>query len=196
MPMAPRKTRRHARLAAGRMRPRLRGEIHRLAERRPRRLRFGFGRERAGDRIENRKSGRGNRERLFALESFSRALDHLAKAQCRWLREKLGGTRVSPRVECDLDYEEKFTAWLNAALGAFGSASAANAPATESKIESQEEEIESAYSRSNPFPALLITSQKLNADGSAKQVNHVEFDLTGSDLIYEAGDALGVFAHN
>ena len=46
------------------------------------------------------------------------------------------------------------------------------------------------------FPRSLLTSRNLNAAGSAKQVHHVEFDLGTSGLVYEAGDALGVFAHN
>jgi sulfite reductase (NADPH) flavoprotein alpha-component len=116
--------------------------------------------------------------------------------------EKLGATRASPRTDCDLDYEEKFAAWLNAALTALSSHASASAFATESqsKIGNQKSEIaESAgptFSKKNPFPALLLTTRNLNAPGSAKQVNHIEFDLTGSGLVYEAGDALGVFAHN
>jgi sulfite reductase (NADPH) flavoprotein alpha-component len=109
--------------------------------------------------------------------------------------EKLGATRVTPRTDCDLDYEEKFSAWLSAALSAFAPTSAAPA-ASESKTESSSSKAPAGHSRSNPFPALLLTSRNLNADGSAKQVHHIEFDLSGSGLVYEAGDALGVVPHN
>jgi sulfite reductase (NADPH) flavoprotein alpha-component len=113
--------------------------------------------------------------------------------------EKLGATRTLSRVDCDLDYEEKFTTWLNAALASFSGAVGA-ASRRDSQAESQDKrapaEPGSAYSRSHPFPALLLTSRKLNGEGSAKQVHHVEFDLTDSGLVYEAGDALGVFPHN
>ncbi len=109
--------------------------------------------------------------------------------------EKLGATRTTPRVDCDLDYEEKFSAWLIAALTSLGTATSLAAP-TQSAIRNPESEIESGFSRTNPFPALLLTSRNLNAPGSAKQVHHVEFDLAGSGLAYEAGDALGVFPHN
>jgi len=138
-----------------------------------------------------------------------------------WL-EKLGATRVAPRVDCDLDYEEKFSAWLAAALSAL-SASAPpatsapagaplpavepsafsprlefpSAPSIPSGISNLKSEIPpSTWSRSNPYPALLLTSLNLNAPGSAKQVHHVEFDLAGSGLVYEAGDALGVIPQN
>jgi sulfite reductase (NADPH) flavoprotein alpha-component len=111
--------------------------------------------------------------------------------------EKLGATRVTPRADCDLDYEERFSAWLTAALTALGAEAGRVIPHAPSPAAASEPETtDSAYSKKNPFPALLLTSRKLNAPGSAKQVHHIEFDLTGSGLAYEAGDALGVFAHN
>ncbi len=108
--------------------------------------------------------------------------------------EKLGATRVTARVDCDLDYEAMFNAWVDAALCAFGAATAE--PAAAAPELSSDEIADVGYTRSKPFPALLLTTRKLNADGSAKQVNHVEFDLGDSGLVYEAGDALGVYAHN
>jgi sulfite reductase (NADPH) flavoprotein alpha-component len=112
--------------------------------------------------------------------------------------EKLGAKRVSPRVDCDVDYEAAFTGWLDAALGAFGPA--VQTPA----ISNLKPEISNApdagptlgYSRKNPFPAPVLTVRNLNGPGSAKEVNHVEFALAGSGLTYEAGDALGVFPQN
>lgn len=112
--------------------------------------------------------------------------------------EKAGAARVAARAECDLDYEEKFSAWLNAALAALAGAPASATPAASENEnrKSETENPESGYSRANPFPARLLASRNLNAPGSAKQVHHVEFDLDGSGLVYEAGDALGVYPHN
>jgi sulfite reductase (NADPH) flavoprotein alpha-component len=110
--------------------------------------------------------------------------------------EKIGATRVTPRVDCDLDYEEPFTKWLDAALSALGSETGRVVPDAPSPSAAATEEETSAYSKKNPFPALLLTSRNLNAPGSGKQVHHVEFSLDGSGLVYEAGDALGVFAQN
>jgi sulfite reductase (NADPH) flavoprotein alpha-component len=105
--------------------------------------------------------------------------------------EKHGATRVHPRTDCDVDYEEPFGTWLNAALSAFGSSSSSSvAPST------SEGTSESGYSKKNPFPAPVLVVRNLNAPGSAKEVNHVEFDLTGSGLTYEAGDALGLIPQN
>ena len=53
-----------------------------------------------------------------------------------------------------------------------------------------------SHTRSNPFPARLITNRRLNAPGSGKDTRHFEIALEGSDLSYEAGDALGVMPQN
>jgi sulfite reductase (NADPH) flavoprotein alpha-component len=138
--------------------------------------------------------------------------------------EKLGGTRISTRADCDLDYEEKFTTWLDSALSSLSAPVGAGLPRDDSPsskdnhgppsrdkpaptnpaptsgapsaIRNPQSEIPDGFSRSHPFPAPLLMSRNLNAPGSAKQVHHIEFDLAGSGLVYEAGDALGVFAHN
>lgn len=115
--------------------------------------------------------------------------------------EKLGATRAFARVDCDLDYETAFSTWLYAALSALAttptSAAATPTPAVAGVDKNASADPEPAtYSRQRPFPARLVTSRNLNAPGSAKQVHHVEFDLTDSGLAYEAGDALGVYAHN
>jgi sulfite reductase (NADPH) flavoprotein alpha-component len=128
--------------------------------------------------------------------------------------EKLGATRVSPRVDCDLDFETKFSAWLNDSLTALGSEVGRIVPNAPSESEvgrglrsapagsgvpalpATNSETPSGHSRSKPFSALIVTTRGLNGEGSAKQVNHIEFALEGSGLSYEAGDALGVYPHN
>lgn len=52
------------------------------------------------------------------------------------------------------------------------------------------------WSRKNPFTASLISNEKVTGEGSAKDVRHVEIDLTGSDLEYTVGDALGIVPTN
>ena len=54
----------------------------------------------------------------------------------------------------------------------------------------------SAYSKDNPFPALLTENRMLNKPGSAKETRHFVVSLAGSGLHYKAGDSLGVFATN
>lgn len=112
--------------------------------------------------------------------------------------EERGATRIAPRVDCDLDYEEAFTAWLSAALDRFsaGATSVAISASTIAADAAPTSDAGSPYTRTRPFPAPLLTVRRLNADGSSKEVNHVEFSLEGSGLTYAAGDALGVHPHN
>jgi sulfite reductase (NADPH) flavoprotein alpha-component len=101
--------------------------------------------------------------------------------------EKLGAQRARPRTDCDVEYEEEFAKWMNGALSAL--APAAAAPVV---VEAPPAKTASAYSKSRPFPAPLLSNVRLNGEGSAKDTRHFEFSLENSGLSYEAGDALGV----
>jgi sulfite reductase (NADPH) flavoprotein alpha-component len=114
-----------------------------------------------------------------------------------WL-EKLGAKRTTPRTDCDLEYDAPFTKWMDEALGALGKGAGTVAgvadpgPGSASPATTEE----ATYSKKNPFPASLLAVRNLNGAGSAKEVNHVEFSLEGSGLVYAAGDALGVVPQN
>jgi sulfite reductase (NADPH) flavoprotein alpha-component len=54
----------------------------------------------------------------------------------------------------------------------------------------------SAYTKDNPFPALLTENRLLNKPGSAKETRHFVVNLAGSGLHYKAGDSLGVYPAN
>ncbi|MFT4192971.1 MAG: sulfite reductase subunit alpha, partial [Comamonas sp.] len=51
-------------------------------------------------------------------------------------------------------------------------------------------------SRKNPYAAALVANRRLSGPQSGKDIRHFEFDLEGSGLQYEAGDALGVVPVN
>ena len=105
--------------------------------------------------------------------------------------EALGGTRVSARQDCDVDYEESYATWLESSLSALAPTSAAPvsfvAPALASTVE---------YGKKNPFPAETIDSVVLNGERSSKETLHLEFSLASSGLSYEPGDALAVLPVN
>ena len=54
----------------------------------------------------------------------------------------------------------------------------------------------SAYTKDNPFSALITENRLLTKPGSGKETRHFVVDLTGSGLHYKAGDSLGVYATN
>ena len=113
--------------------------------------------------------------------------------------EKLGATRVTPRADCDLDYEEKFTGWLEMSLASLATKTsvAEKRPVAAAAVtDPAAAELAPVHSRSKPWFSRLLTSRTLSGAGSRKQVRHVELDLAESGLSYEAGDLLGVFPQN
>ena len=102
----------------------------------------------------------------------------------------LGGERIAPRQDCDVDFEEPFAAWLENALSTVtpeASTAVAAVPVAGSALE---------YGKKHPFPAELLEVVLLNGKGSAKETLHLEFSLTGSGMSYEPGDALAVVPVN
>ena len=55
---------------------------------------------------------------------------------------------------------------------------------------------ETGWSRTNPYPAKLVSTENLNGEGSAKHTAHVVIDLGDDGPTYEVGDALGVYPKN
>ena len=122
----------------------------------------------------------------------------------------LGGKRLVPRGECDVDYEATAKTWLESLWPALeGTTNAAQelaspaptaiaekTPALPGELTPYPPSPTPAYSRSNPFPARLKINRRLNRDGSQKDTRHFEITLAGSGLTYEAGDALGVVPTN
>ncbi len=113
--------------------------------------------------------------------------------------EALGAKRVHDRVDCDVDFDDDFAAWHVAALKALeelAAPAAATATATAPATTGAPAAAPVKYSRKNPFPSALKERVLLNGKGSAKETIHLEFDLEGSGLDYQTGDALAVIPHN
>jgi sulfite reductase (NADPH) flavoprotein alpha-component len=106
--------------------------------------------------------------------------------------EALGASRAFARQDCDVDYEENFTTWLEGSLSALAPTSAAPVAA----FVAPSAALTSEYGKKNPFPAETIDTLILNGEGSSKETLHLEFSLAGSGLSYEPGDALAVLPVN
>ncbi len=105
--------------------------------------------------------------------------------------EQLGAKRLSDRVDCDVDFEEPATKWLQGTLPDAGSV-----VAVASETAPAEKPAKSAYSRKNPYVATMVDNRILSGAQSAKEIRHLAFDLGESGLTYEAGDALSVMPVN
>lgn len=108
----------------------------------------------------------------------------------------LGGKRIHPLAECDVDYETPAKAWIEGLWPALKGVANGTSHVNGTNGASKPEKFDPKYSRKNPFSASLKTNQNLNGAGSEKEVRHIEIDLAGSELTYEVGDALGVFSKN
>ncbi|MEK3792776.1 assimilatory sulfite reductase (NADPH) flavoprotein subunit [Paenibacillus sp. FSL R7-0204] len=111
--------------------------------------------------------------------------------------EELGAQRLSPRVDCDLDYDEPVAEWFGQVISALNGAqnAAGFADAAVQAAESAES-LESAYSRNHPFHAEVLENLNLNGRGSDRETRHLELSLAGSNITFEPGDSLGVYPEN
>ncbi|NLT69303.1 MAG: assimilatory sulfite reductase (NADPH) flavoprotein subunit [Verrucomicrobiaceae bacterium] len=105
---------------------------------------------------------------------------------------ELGAIRVYDRAECDVDYQATFDCWLSGALNAFPEPESVTitaplqGPVATSVV----------YDKANPYSSEILQKIVLNGTGSNKEVLHLELSLEGSGLVYEPGDALGIYPEN
>ncbi|WP_336737103.1 assimilatory sulfite reductase (NADPH) flavoprotein subunit [Bacillus altitudinis] len=107
--------------------------------------------------------------------------------------KELGGTRLFDRVDCDLDYDEPFSEWLQGVVSSLSEGEAVSIPQESAGVNNQ---AVSEYSRTNPFYAEVLENINLNGRGSNKETRHLELSLEGSGLVYEPGDSLGIYPTN
>lgn len=70
------------------------------------------------------------------------------------------------------------------------------APATAAPAAEVAAAPEPGRSRETPVEATFLSRLRLNGEGSDKETNHVEIDLSACGLTYEPGDSFGLFATN
>lgn len=123
---------------------------------------------------------------------------------------ELGARRLHARADCDVDYESESGAWLEALAPALKEALSPDASAKPPGIPpgagpagvmAESAAVlnsvrRSIFSKKNPFAAPLVENIVLNGRGSGKETRHLEFLLEDSGIVYEPGDALGVYARN
>ncbi|HEX4172905.1 MAG TPA: flavodoxin domain-containing protein, partial [Acetobacteraceae bacterium] len=112
------------------------------------------------------------------------------------LLESLGGRRLLPLSEADVDVETVSGPWMAQVLEQAeslcgdGDGVASNIlsfplPMTETQAE--------AVTRTKPYRAEVLVNQRVTGRGSERDVRHIELRLEGSGIHYTPGDALGVW---
>ncbi|MEM9878890.1 MAG: flavodoxin domain-containing protein [Pseudomonadota bacterium] len=106
---------------------------------------------------------------------------------------ELGATRAADLATCDVDFDDDYAAWKEAAFESAAFANAAGAAAAPEPVTAAP-----GFDKNHPFMSTLMLADTLSGEGSAKAVNHIELSLAGggADLEYEVGDALGVWPVN
>ncbi|EWC60076.1 Assimilatory nitrate reductase large subunit [Actinokineospora spheciospongiae] len=101
---------------------------------------------------------------------------------------ELGAHRLAPRTDCEPDYETPAHQWLDRVLAAL-----AGSPAT-----TAERVAPAPTGRAKPDvrTVTLTGNRLLSLPGAQKEVRQFTFDLTGTDLTYDVGDALGIWPDN
>ncbi|MEI7024084.1 sulfite reductase subunit alpha [Paenibacillus sp. y28] len=118
--------------------------------------------------------------------------------------EQLGGQRLMERTDCDMEFQALAAAWmttveqtLNAAISSTISKGTAEVEAGAVETAAAAEAmVPKPYDRSHPLRTRILGNRLLNQQGSEKETRHYVFDLKGSGLHYNAGDALGVWPTN
>jgi sulfite reductase (NADPH) flavoprotein alpha-component len=131
----------------------------------------------------------------------------------------LGAQRVVPRTDCDVDYEVPFDQWkqqvlayARTAYGVSGGPAPTAKPASGGlwgkvsgwfggkKPEPEPAPVAPAApavpDRDRPFVAKVVAARLLSGPGSAKETRHYELDLTGSGIVFAAGDSFGAHPNN
>lgn len=108
---------------------------------------------------------------------------------------ELGGARLAPLGEADVDIDTVAQPWSVQALEQAREALQRVAPlartATVHALPTR-----SMHSREQPFAARVLANQRIVSRDSAREVRHLELSLEGSHLRYAPGDALGVWPRN
>ncbi|HXE67018.1 MAG TPA: assimilatory sulfite reductase (NADPH) flavoprotein subunit [Rhodanobacteraceae bacterium] len=108
---------------------------------------------------------------------------------------ELGAKRLLGFAEADIDVETVAGPWAQDALVRARERLEVLAPAN--NVTPLRRHVEAtAWSAARPFKAEVLANQRITAEGSRKDVRHLEIDLSGSGLEYEPGDALGVVPRN
>jgi sulfite reductase (NADPH) flavoprotein alpha-component len=131
---------------------------------------------------------------------FGRDLD--AKLQA------LGGTSILDRAESDVDVDAPYAAWKNTLDLRLREltrqpppdiAPAITLPGNEISRPSPSHSVNASPSiptRDNPYLAPIAEKRALTHPSSSKSILHVDFDIAGSTIRYEAGDACGIVPEN
>ena len=156
------------------------------------------------DFVEGRKAPRLPQLRFAVLALGDSTYEHFCEAGKRLDRrvEELGATRLQPRIDCDVDYEDESGRWVQTVLtqlrtqaSTLGSLIRTQSRAGSVALPAQGEPT-AVIDKNHPTLATVIDNLVLTGRGSSKETRHVEVSLGESRLGYRPGDSLGFVPQN
>ncbi|CAG4892294.1 assimilatory sulfite reductase (NADPH) flavoprotein subunit [Paraburkholderia gardini] len=152
--------------------------------------------------VEGRKAPKLPAVRFAVLALGDSTYEHYCEAGKRLDRrlEELGAQRLKPRVDCDIDYDEAASAWIDDIAATLGNTSLTGGKSADgmssAALPASTKTQTPAFDKRNPFSARIIENIALTGRGSSKETRHIELSLEESGLAFEPGDALGVMPAN
>ena len=111
---------------------------------------------------------------------------------------ELGAERISPRVDCDVDFATGSQTWINDVLKDLNTLSKdrqKNIPRI-SVNGSSNPSGNNQPTRTNPVETEIVELINLNGKGSSKETYHIELLFDNDKIAYRPGDALGIWPVN
>ncbi len=129
--------------------------------------------------------------------NFARFCQHGENVDARL--SALQAHALLPFTSCDVDFQTTATEWIarvTATLLAHPAVAVSRIPVSVPPPPRPTSSAASTYSKTNPFPAQLVTNVHLNDKSPTKETRHYELSVAGSGLQYAAGDTLGIWPTN
>lgn len=110
--------------------------------------------------------------------------------------QALGAARMQERGDADVDVDSVAQPWLRQAVELASKElqeTAAPQPVAGSGVVTPLHPLTQGWTRQRPFLAEVLVNQRIVANGSGKDIRHIELSLANSGLSYRPGDALGIW---
>ncbi len=109
----------------------------------------------------------------------------------------LGAHHLMGRVDCEPDYEDAADFWLNSITATLPPSLKTNPIVIPNiEVDNNTSVVKKGNDRKHPVAVTVVQNRLLSENGANKEVRQFTFDIGDTDVVYNAGDALGVWPEN
>lgn len=149
------------------------------------------------DELTGERSPKLNKIRFAVLALGDSSYDHYCQTgkeiDCRLV--ELGATRLAPRCDCDVDFDEPANKWMQQMLEVLVDRGSAE-PLTSEPAQQLVSEFSKGHTKQNPCEVEILENSRLSDSGRHSAIHHIAFAYDDCEFAISPGDAIGVFAHN